>query len=264
MARSPAPLAIAALTAVTSLGLVFAAAAGQRLGTDLGRGSEFCEAARGDLVLQPANSLSNLGFVVAGLLIGWYAGSAAGRLAHRGLATTFAVIVVLLGPGSMAMHATQTSLGGRIDQFSMYLVAGFAAAYAVTRRLGLSSVGFTGLFLALVVTCEAVEQLGTLPVVHNAGNAVFGTLLLVCVVVEWRLRSRTPNGDLRWILGAVGAMAAGFTVWSLSQTGDGLCEPHSWLQGHAFWHLMCALAAYCIYRYWASEEAAQASADPLR
>lgn len=263
MARSPVPLAVAAGTALVSLGLVLAASAGGWLGADVGRGAEFCEAARGELFLQPANSWSNLGFVLAGLLVGWYAGSQAGRLARRSLATTFAVIVVLLGPGSMAMHGTQSELGGRIDQFSMYLVAGFAASYALTRLLGLSAAGFAGLFVALVLACEAIEQLGTLPLVNNAGNAVFGALLLVCVAVEWRLRGTDRDGDLRWILAAVGAMALGFVVWSLSQTGDALCAPHSWLQGHAFWHLTSALAAYCLYRYWASEHRAQVSAEPL-
>ncbi len=31
------------------------------------------------------------------------------------------------------MHATQSSLGGLLDPTSMYLVASFATAYAVTR-----------------------------------------------------------------------------------------------------------------------------------
>lgn len=48
----------------------------------------------------------------------------------RRLATGLAVVVVLLGPASMAMHATQSVPGGRLDLLSMYLIGGFAAAYA--------------------------------------------------------------------------------------------------------------------------------------
>jgi hypothetical protein len=74
-------------------------------------------------VKQPANSFSNLGFVVAGLLIGQQAGDAS-RLGDtlprfRWLATGYACVVVLLGPASAAMHATQSSLGGRLDITSM-------------------------------------------------------------------------------------------------------------------------------------------------
>ena len=73
------------------------------LGPDVGRGDGFCEAARAGWIRQPANTWSNLGFVVAGLSIAWYAGERA-RLgvtlgAHPGLATAYAVLVVLLGPG---------------------------------------------------------------------------------------------------------------------------------------------------------------------
>ena len=73
------------------------------LGPDVGRGDGFCEAARPGWIRQPANTWSNLGFVVAGLAIAWYAGERA-RLgvtlgAHPGLATAYAVLVVLLGPG---------------------------------------------------------------------------------------------------------------------------------------------------------------------
>ena len=87
--------------------------------------------------VQPANSLSNLGFVVAGLAVAWRAGrpellgDVLPRL--RGLPTAYAVVTVLLGPASAAMHATGSVLGGHLDLLSMYLIASFAAAYALMR-----------------------------------------------------------------------------------------------------------------------------------
>ena len=67
-----------------------------------------------------------------------------------------ACLVVLLGPGSAAMHATQSALGGHLDMLSMYLVAAFAAAYATMRWLR----GGTGLlaatFVGGVAFCELV------------------------------------------------------------------------------------------------------------
>ncbi len=60
-------------------------------------------------------------------------------------------------------------------------------------------------------------------------------------------------------------MAVAFAVWTLSRSGAPLCDPHSWVQGHAVWHLLCAVAAYCLYRYWTTEpEAAsgQERAEP--
>lgn len=254
--RDLRPFLAAAATALSSLVVLYLAARHGWLGPDVGRGDNFCEAARSGLLKQPANALSNLGFVLAGLGVAWNARRSSGRLERPGLATAYALVVVLLGPGSMAMHATQTELGGRLDQLSMYLVAGFAAAYALMRTLGLSAGFFLGVFAGLVVLSEAVEQLGEVPVVHNAGNAIFAVLLVVAISLEVRLR-RTGQQvyDGRWIVGALIAQVVAFGIWNLAQDGGPLCHPHSLLQGHAAWHLLGAVAAYCLYRYWASTNA---------
>ena len=61
--RDLRPLAAAAVVAVMAGGLWTAAVAGGWLGPDVDRGATFCEAA-GGWVRQPANTFSNLGFVV--------------------------------------------------------------------------------------------------------------------------------------------------------------------------------------------------------
>jgi hypothetical protein len=172
---------------------------------------------------QPANALSNLGFVVAGVAVGWRAELPSGRLAPPGLATTYALVVVLLGPGSMAMHATQTELGGRFDQLSMYLIACFALAYALMRATARSTgflvALFVALFVALLLVSEAVEQVHVLlPVVDNTGNLVFGIQLAATIFVETRLRRRGDRSlDVRWVLGAVGAWCL-YRYWSSAVT----------------------------------------------
>ncbi len=252
--RDLQPFGWAVATAAVSLALMYFAARDGWLGTDVGRGDGFCEAARSGLLRQPANSLSNLGFVVAGIAIGWRAGLPAGRLARPGLATTYAVVVVLLGPGSMAMHATQTELGGRLDQLSMYLISCFALAYALMRLTGRSTGFFLGLFGSLLVVCEVVEQVDVhLPVVDNTGNLVFAIGLVSTITIEVVLRRRGDRSlDVRWVIGALAAIVAAFVIWNLSKDGRALCHPHSLLQGHAAWHLLCALSAWCLYRYWIS------------
>ena len=46
-------------------------------------------------------------------------------------------------------------------------------------------------------------------------------------------------------------MLVAFAIWNLSQ--HGWCDPHSLVQGHAAWHLLDALAAYLLFRLYASE-----------
>lgn len=251
---------IAALTTATvSIGVLALAVRFGWLGADVGRGADFCEAARDGWVKQPANTLSNLGFVVAGLAVGWRArtpehlGDTLPRF--RGLATAFACLVVVLGPASAAMHATQSAAGGLLDLTSMYLVASFAAAYAVTRWRRGDATSFWQLFVLLVVACELVGLWdGEIPVVHRAGNAVFALLLAVALAVETRLRRiGGTRADLRYGGAALVTMLVAFTIWVLSQ--HGWCDPHSLVQGHAVWHLLGAVAAYLLFRLYASERA---------
>ena len=252
------PFVAAVATALASTGLLIIAVRVGWLGADVGRGANFCEAARDGWVKQPANSLSNLGFVVAGLAVGWRArrpdrlGDTLPRF--TGLATGFACLVVLLGPASAAMHATQSALGGVLDLTSMYLVASFAAAYATTRWLRRDAVFFWQVFSLLVAACELVGLWDQpVPVVHVTGNLAFGLLLVYAVVIETVLWRRGPaRADLRYGAAALASMVTAFTIWNLSQ--HGWCDPGSLLQGHAAWHLLGALAAYLLFRLYASEE----------
>ncbi len=245
------PLAAAGVTAVVSLVLLALAVRFGWLGADVGRGAEFCEAASGR-VRQPVNTLSNLGFVVAGLAIAWQAD----RMPRLG--TAFACLVVLLGPASMAMHATESALGGHLDLLSMYLVASFAVSYAATRRWRRGP-GFTaGVFAACLTGCLLVELTdGEVPVVMHPGNVAFGVLLVAALVLERRVvaHGRTTL-DRRWILAAVASLALAFAVWNTAKTGSPLCWPDSLYQGHGVWHLLCAVSTYCLFRFYASERPA--------
>ncbi len=253
--RSLRPLTIAGAVALGSVGLLVLAIAFGWLGPDVGRGGEFCEAARTGTVRQPANAFSNTGFVVAGLVIAWQAGrpTALGEILTRPLATAYACVVVLLGPASAAMHATQSAAGGDLDLLSMYLVASFAAGYALTRLLRRGPLFFAQVFLLLVAACQLVGLYPReIPVVRFAGNVAFGLLLITAISIEVRLSRRGPTRtDLRWGGAALLAMLVAFAIWNASQ--HGLCDPHSLLQGHAVWHVLGAVSAYLLFRLWASE-----------
>lgn len=245
------PLAVTGVVAVTSVGLLMLAVGLGWLGPDVGRGANFCEVARSGVVRQPANSWSNLGFVVAGLLIASRVSSAS--VMPVGLQTFFACVVVVLGPASAAMHATQSSLGGHLDMMSMYLVAGFAAAYAWVRVVRRGPAAFFTAYAICVLGCELAGLWARpIPVVQYAGNVAFGALLIAAVVMEARLWRR---GETRRTIGfgfaALASMLVAFAIWNMSQ--HGWCDPESLLQGHAVWHLLGALAAFFLFRLYASE-----------
>ena len=246
------PFLAAALTALVSCTALALAVVYGWLGPDVGEGSAFCEAIRTGLINQPANTWSNLGFVAAGLTIGWH-----GRRnpdAMSGMVTFYACVVVLLGPASAAMHATGSAMGQNLDLTSMFLISSFAAGYALKRWYNWSALQFYAAFITLLVLGEAVLFAGiTVPVVLHGGNLVFAIGLLTAVVLEVRLWRRQPNRDVAFAgLWAVLSLVAAFTIWILDQ--GPLCRPESLIQGHAFWHLLCALAAYWLFRMYAAHD----------
>ena len=190
-ASRPSVLVVTAVTSAVALVLFAVALWLGWFGPDVGAGANFCEAARDGLIKQPANTLSNLSFIAAGLAAAFYLDRHWSDVAHARLLAPFPVLMALLGPGSMAMHATQSSLGGRFDVGSMYLFAGYAAAYGLTRLLRRGLATLATLFVVLVVGAEILGATDIpAPLVDTAGNLAFAGLLLIAVLVEVTMQRR--------------------------------------------------------------------------
>ena len=256
-AWSDRPMTTAAIAGAVagSIGLLALAIGQGWLGPDVGRGANFCEAARDGFVRQPANTLSNAGFVVAGLLVAVRAGRLpAGGVVSPTVATFFACIVTLLGPGSAAMHATQSEWGGHLDMLSMYLVA------ELRRGLGVDPLD--------PPRHRRRSSRRTSPGSPRASSSASGPTRCrwSTTPATWRSAcswsppwcsrcssgvAASRRGRVTYGVVALAAMLVAFTIWLLSNAG--WCDPTSLLQGHAAWHLLCAVAAYFLFRFYESE-----------
>src|SRR4051812_18599019 len=108
------------LIAIAMITLFFLALFNGWFGASISVGAEFCEASRPGLIKQPANTWSNIGFITSGLIIAWQV--SLGRFKNNNVFTRsnftaifFSSLAVFLGPASMAMHATETEIGGNLD-----------------------------------------------------------------------------------------------------------------------------------------------------
>ena len=229
-------------------------------GTFSAAGAGFCETFREGAMKQPANTWSNLGFVAAGL---WVVRRVKIDLAERirplnlmgsstALSTLYAALVVLLAPGSMAMHGSGTAWGGTTDVLLMLLYITFPVAYAFVRVVG-GGVRTCGWLYAALAGGFGISLLtGTLPF---SGSTFYTWLIPVFVGLElWlHFRSSVMSRDLRWLGLAASIFLVGLVIWRLSHTGGALCAPDSLIQGHAIWHLLCAVSTATIYLYYQSE-----------
>ncbi len=229
-------------------------------GTFVGAGGGFCEAFREGSIKQPANTWSNLGFVVAGLWVVRRAGVDRKKAARPSnlvgrsvfLSTLYAALVVFLGPGSMAMHGSGTAWGATTDVLSMLLYIAFPVAYALARLLGGGVRGFVWLYAALAGWLGVSLLSGTLPF---SGSTLYTWLVPAFAGLElWlQLRKSAVAREARWLGLAGGVFLVALVIWRLSHTGGVLCFPDSLVQGHAIWHLLCAVSAAAIYVYYQSE-----------
>lgn len=100
--------------------------------------------------------------------------------------------------------------------------------------------------LALPRTFDVLPFSGTLAYV----------LLIPAIAVGETVAGRRPDVTRRWryLLGATASFAVALVVWRLSHTGAPLCDPHSLVQGHAVWHLLCAVSTAGIFLFYLSED----------
>ncbi len=251
---------ITLVTAIVSLGLFLTAVAFGWFGEPDGTADVFCEAPHDGLIKQPANTWSNLGFMFAGLLIAWQL--AVGKFSHKKntltqsdfFAVFFSCLVVLLGPGSMAMHATQTSVGGFFDMISMYLVASFMMAFAIQRFYKLQPFYFTVIFSIVLVTCIFAHFSDVEFIFRFLGNTAFAFYITLAIVFEiLNVFVRKMQHEKIWGFLGLFFLLSAFGIWNVSITDGAFCNPDSLVQGHAIWHILDAVAVYCLFRHYVSE-----------
>ncbi len=211
-------------------------------------GTCYCEAPRPGLIAQPANTVSCLGWAVAGLWIAWDAGRRRKRNSapdselhpfaswfYTGL---YALVVVGLVPGGVFFHASLTDWGGKLDILSMYLLVDFWIFYNLARAFRWSKTAFVTAYLA-ATTVLLIPR-----VVYSAveiGLLIFGGLIVLGLLVEVRIARRH---SLRW----VGIGLGGFGLAHLVQAALP-CDPDSLLQPHAALHLIETVSLLAFYMH---------------
>lgn len=249
--------------AIITHGLVALAIIYAWFGPAEGVGGNFCEAAREGLIKQPANTISNLAFAIWGLIAAYQLDKGVFKKINSitqniFFSRFFCVLMVLLSPGSMAMHATETYMGGYFDMLSMYLIAAIIFCYSLKRMLNLSPLLFSLVFFVVLATCHYFHfQLReyTFPLVGFSGNFIFAIFILLTFFVELpNLIINKSTIEIKWGLLAIVTLGLAFGIWFIGRNDHPWCHPYSYLQAHALWHILDATALYFLFRFYVSEK----------
>ena len=214
----------------------------------------FCEQDAGGPIRQPSNTWSCFGFVMVGfalMALGTEKGSANPFRSDPAYPLTYGFIVIWLGLASMWFHASLTFRGEWADGMAMYLVPSFFLAHNLRRGRAIPPRGFVPVFALLAAASG--WSLATISVFRKQS---FALLVFAFIVSElWVRRRSKTSGDQRLFSAAFFSFLVAFAIWQLDYHRI-VCSPASLLQGHAVWHLLCAVSVGFLFLYYRSERPA--------
>jgi hypothetical protein len=194
-----------------------------------------CEQVRSGLLGQPANTVSAVGYLVAG---GWLLVWVCRRQAAPRRYWWFAAAVAANGVGSGLYHGPGWPGSGWCHDVAAVAVPVFVAADGLGGIRGwddrmVTRVGLAG---------TAVAAVGVLarPVTNVAMAAAVAAAVAAEAVLARRSDPRGGRRAGRAVM--VATLAVGVTAYLVGRTGGPLCRPDSLLQPHALWHLLTAAA----------------------
>lgn len=194
----------------------------------------YCERTGPEFWSEPLNALSNLAFVIAGIVI---LRTVRHRLplpgvAYRGL-TIFGALVCLVGFGSATYHTLATYWAMWADVIPIMICLVWFL-WSVQRHAGGFTAGQTLLGLGLFVVASAAATVLPFPVWFNETNQYFGAFLAL-MLMTWKFEA----GRSQFLRSTV---TFGLSM-SLRTLDPAICD--SWPVGtHFLWHSLNGLAFY--------------------
>ncbi len=223
------------------------------------RQAEFCERSLCAWIRQPANTWTNVGFLLAALAI-----LRSTRRDNRPDLRGVAYIALATGIGSAFFHASETFVGRLFDYGGMYMGGACMLAVNVRRWLLPGRRSIVLLFWAATAApllLMLVDDRYALSVYMLEG-------ILCCGFLEAYLflRQRRSPIPVRygWLGGYWLVFSVAFAFWWLDKT-RALCDPDNhWITGHGAWHLLDALALYCVYLFYRQFDVLRFQDEPPR
>jgi len=206
---------------------------------------KWCEAQLCGVVVEPANTWSNLAYVLIGIALWWR-----GRARGDRLQATFGRAEVTVGVFSFLFHMSYSGVLQILDFAAMFVFAGLTLSLNLVRLGWVTPERRVRLYLAGVVLLTGLVvalRLASFPI-----QWVTPIVILATVASELALGLRTrPRPRYTWFFASLVTLV-GAGVVSALDAARVLCDPHDHvLQGHAAWHVLSACSLACAWRFYA-------------
>ena len=212
---------------------------------------KWCEATLCGWISEPANTWSNLAYLVVGAVIAWQNR----RVPHYEL-RWMGPAMLLMGGFSLVYHASNNYLTQVFDFLGMYLLVFWMLVINLRRMGWFARERQKAVFVALCVAGTLLVHLMYLAELKfQLIIAAASLAIVISEVMTWRYQRVRLSNFLAGLVLLCVAQAA-----SLADLTRVYCEPGSWLQGHAVWHVLSAVALYFACRHYRALFAARSGA----
>lgn len=193
-----------------------------------------CEVAGGAAWGEPSSTVTSLAFVIAGIVLWLTRSRRPDGGARPGVQAAVAVLAVLIGVGSVVQHGPSPWWNPVVHDPPLMALLALVAADGVadlTRRQLR-----TRWWLVPGAVCAALA-LWRPGWSAAAQGAVAAAAVGITLLRAWRRPALR-----RHLLPGLVLLGLGGAIGTMSRPGWPWCAPDSWLQGHAVWHVLAALA----------------------
>ena len=219
---------------------------------------EYCEFNQVDRFFhQPTNTYSNLAYFFLGILI---LGIAREDSKNRGklrlnrledfplLSALMGICFVYLSVGSAFFHASLTYVGQRVDMNATYaimLTLIGIAFYHIMHKIRFTTAQKSGWVLALLTLIGLFLKVALL---LSSARLVPALILLLNVLMVINYVQFRQERSIWLVIISLVLIVVAIRIRTLDVQKVG-CDPHSFFQGHALWHVLTALSSFCSYAF---------------
>ncbi|MGZ3690803.1 MAG: ceramidase domain-containing protein [Pseudobdellovibrio sp.] len=210
---------------------------------------KWCEQTLCQFISEPANTWSNLGFLIMAVLIYVYAT----KNKHPWALKQFGPIVFVMGLLSFIYHFSNFYITQIFDFVGMFLFVGWTLGRNLIRLQKLKPDQLLSFNLMYTVVLTGILHIMYVSEIKFQILIIISGLLIIAT--EFMVRKKVAV-DYKWFWVTLGLLVVAFG-FSLSDHEHIWCVPenHGWFeQGHAIWHWTSSVAMFTLYLFQSQEK----------